>query len=93
VTLRFRWAQRRDELSARLDAFAVAGMAVAVALQRSVAGRHMSRQLVRCSTSPGANYEEVEFTQASHGLVHDPGSWGILRVKVPAGTNQVVVAP
>lgn len=62
-----------DDLSDRLEAFAVAGMAVAVALPRSMAGRHVRGQLVRCATSPGANYEEARAAESKADFVHKLG--------------------
>ena len=62
-----------DDLSERLEAFAVAGLAVAVALPRSMAGRHVSGQLVRCATSPGANYEEARAAESKADFVHKLG--------------------
>jgi four helix bundle protein len=62
-----------DDLSTRLEAFAVATMEVAIDLPRSVTGRHVSGQLIRCGTSPGANYEEARAAESKADFVHKLG--------------------
>lgn len=62
-----------DDISARLEAFAVAAMGVAGELPRNLAGRHVAGQLIRSGTSPGANYEEARAAESRADFVHKLG--------------------
>jgi four helix bundle protein len=64
---------RNDKLSERLIAFAVRIIALANALPRAAAGRHIARQLLRAGTSPGANYEEARGAESKRDFVHKLG--------------------
>jgi len=42
-------------------------------LPRNLAGRHVAAQLIRCATSPGANYEEARAAESRADFVHKLG--------------------
>ena len=50
---------KRNDLSERLLDFAAEIIKLVVKLNRSAVGRHIAGQLLRSSTSTGANYEEA----------------------------------
>ena len=51
--------KERNDLSERFLDFAAEIIKLVVQLNRSVVGRHIGGQLIRSSTSAGANYEEA----------------------------------
>lgn len=61
---------RGDDLSDRLLSFAARALKVAEALPESVSGNHIRRQLLRSSTSPGANYEEARGAESPADFIH-----------------------
>jgi four helix bundle protein len=64
-------AQRRgNDLSQRLLVFGSRCLKLCSTLSRSVVGRWVANQLVRCSTSAGANYEEACGAESRADFVH-----------------------
>jgi four helix bundle protein len=63
-------AMTPDELSERLLDFAVRVGNVVDALPETRLGRHIAGQLVRCGTSPPANYEEACGAESKNDFVH-----------------------
>ncbi|MFT7640149.1 MAG: four helix bundle protein, partial [Pirellulaceae bacterium] len=63
---------RRDpwSLEEKLIKFAVQTISVVEALPQSKASRHIAQQLVRCGTSPAANYGEAQAAESRKGFVH-----------------------
>ncbi len=59
-----------EELSERLLEFAVRVGKVVDALPKSRLGSHVAGQLVRCGTSPPANYEEGCAAESRNDFVH-----------------------
>ncbi len=59
-----------DELSNRLVDFAVLVGRVVDALPDTRLGRHIAGQLVRCGTSPAANYEEGCAAESRNDFIH-----------------------
>lgn len=60
----------RRDLSGRLLKFAAGCLKLCGMLSRSVAGRWIANQLMRCSTSAGANYEEARGAESRADFVH-----------------------
>ncbi|MBX9677230.1 MAG: four helix bundle protein [Gemmataceae bacterium] len=65
--------RKGDDIAARLLAFAVRVIKLTECLPRSVAGRHISNQLMRAATSVGANYEEARGGESRADFVHKVG--------------------
>lgn len=63
------------ELSERLINFAARIGKVVDALPDSRMGRHIGGQLVRCGTSPAANYEEACAAESRADFIHKLGIW------------------
>ncbi len=61
---------KANELEDRLIDFAVRIIKVADALPDSVAGKHVSRQLLRSGTSPAPNYAEARGAESNADFVH-----------------------
>ena len=59
-----------DELSERLLNFAARVGKVVDALPETRMGRHIAGQLVRCATSPAANYEEACAGESRADFIH-----------------------
>ena len=59
-----------SELSDRLLDFAADAIRLVDSLPRSLLGRHIAGQLVRCSTSPGPNYEEGCASESKKDFIH-----------------------
>src|SRR5436190_6952507 len=59
-----------DDLSDRLLDFAARLGKLIDALPSTQMGRHVAGQLVRCGTSPPANYEEARAGESRHDFVH-----------------------
>ena len=53
-----------DDIAGRLLRFAVGVLEVVGELPQTYAGKHVSRQLTRSSTSGGANYEEARCAES-----------------------------
>jgi len=58
-----------DELKKRTKEFAHRCVKLAVALPDSVLGRHIKRQLIRCSTSVAANYRATLLAQTKAAFI------------------------
>jgi len=59
-----------DDIANRLLDLAVACLRLAAELEANTVGKHIARQLIRCSTSGGANYEEARSAESSADFVH-----------------------
>ena len=59
-----------DDISERLVAFAVRIIRLAQALPKSLVGRHIGGQVLRCGTSAGSNYEEARGAESRADFVH-----------------------
>lgn len=60
----------RFDLDDRLIEFAVRVIRVANALPNSAAGVHIRGQIVRCATSPAANYAEAQSAESQADFIH-----------------------
>ena len=61
----------KDELLAdRLLAFAVSVIKIVNDLPQSRVGQHVSYQLLKSGTSPGANYEEARGAESTKDFIH-----------------------
>ncbi len=61
---------RGDQLSNRFLDFVVKTMRLTDSLPRTVSGRHIAGQLVRCGSSSGSNYEEACGAESRPDFVH-----------------------
>ena len=59
-----------DDIAVRLLRFAVGVLKVVGELPQTYAGKHVSRQLTRSSTSGGANYEEARCAESRADFAH-----------------------
>lgn len=59
-----------DDIANRLLDLAVACLRLATELEANAVGKHIARQLIRCSSSGGANYEEARSAESSADFVH-----------------------
>lgn len=59
-----------DDLEERLIKFAVRIIRLCEAMPKTVAGRHLSGQLVRSGTSPAFNYGEARAAESPRDFVH-----------------------
>ena len=62
-----------DNIAERLVAIAVRVIRIVDALPDSPTGKHIAGQLLRCGTSPGANYEEARGAESRRDFVHKLG--------------------
>ena len=63
--------KRKDELLAdRLLAFAVSVIKIVNDLPQNRVGQHVSYQLLKSGTSPGANYEEARGAESTKDFIH-----------------------
>jgi four helix bundle protein len=60
----------RPDLSERLLDFAANVIKLADALNRTAPGRHVANQLMRSSTSSGANYQEACGAESKADFIH-----------------------
>lgn len=60
----------RQDLSERLLEFSANVVKFTAKLNRSAAGRHIANQLMRASTSCGANYEEACAAESRADFIH-----------------------
>jgi four helix bundle protein len=58
------------DLSERLEGFAAEVIKGITKIQRNFAGRHIAGQLIRSSTSAGANYEEACGAESRQDFIH-----------------------
>jgi four helix bundle protein len=61
---------RQRDLDDRLLVFGARALRLAGALPRTAAGRHIAGQLLRCSTSIGANYQEAQAAESRGDFIH-----------------------
>lgn len=59
-----------DDIATRLLDLAVASLRLAAQIETHPVGKHVARQLIRSSTSGGANYEEARSAESSPDFVH-----------------------
>ena len=62
--------RKDEELADRLLAFAVRVIKIVSSLPQNTVGKHISHQLLKCETSPGANYEEARGAESARDFVH-----------------------
>ncbi len=62
-----------QDIAERLINFAVAVLRLTKQFPKDVAGRHVAGQLIRSSTSSGANYEEARAAESRGDFVHKVG--------------------
>jgi four helix bundle protein len=61
---------RNRDLDERLLEYAARIVKLVEALPNTIAGRRIGDQLLRCGTSPGANYEEAQGAESKNDFVH-----------------------
>ena len=61
------------DIAERLLELGVGILRLVRTLPRDVAGRHVAAQLIRCSTSGGANYEEARAAESRADFIHKLG--------------------
>lgn len=61
---------RRYDLSERLIEFAVRIIELVDKLPRTLAGRHVGGELLRCGTSPAPNHAEAQGAESRRDFVH-----------------------
>lgn len=66
-------AERAEAMEERLLDFAVRIGAVVDALPETRLGRHIAGQLIRCGTSPAANYGEADAAESKADFIHKLG--------------------
>ena len=59
-----------DNIAARLLEFAAGVLESVAEFPRTVVGNHVARQLARCGTSGGANYEEARRAESGADFAH-----------------------
>ena len=62
--------RKDEELADRLLALAVNVIKIVSDLPQSPVGKHISFQLLKCGTSPGANYEEARGAELARDFIH-----------------------
>ncbi len=62
-----------DDIANRLLDLAIASLQLATRIEHTPAGKHIARQLIRCSTSTGANYEEARSAESPADFAHKVG--------------------
>jgi len=67
------WSDGALVLVALYFALAVAVIKIVDTLPDTVAGKHVGGQLLRCGTSPGANYEEARGAESRRDFLHKLG--------------------
>jgi four helix bundle protein len=65
--------RKDEELADRLLDFAVRIIKLVKRLPNNKIGIHVSGQLLRCGTSPGANYEEARGAESKADFIHKLG--------------------
>jgi four helix bundle protein len=65
-----------DNIADRLLDLAVACLSLAAEIEGSAVGKHIARQVMRSSTSGGANYEEARSAESAADFVHKVGVAG-----------------
>ncbi|MBI5491234.1 MAG: four helix bundle protein [Deltaproteobacteria bacterium] len=59
-----------DDIAERLETLAVRALGVAKALPKTLPGRHVAGQFLRCGTSGGANSEEARGAESKADFIH-----------------------
>ena len=62
--------RKDEELADRLLAFAVNVIKIVSDLPQNPVEKHISFQLLKCGTSPGANYEEARGAESARDFIH-----------------------
>jgi len=62
-----------SQLAERFIAFGVGVLKLVNTLPNTFACRHIGGQLLRCGTSPGANYEEARGAESRNDFIHKMG--------------------
>jgi four helix bundle protein len=65
--------RRGGDIAERLLDLGARVLSLVRTLPRDIAGRHVGSQLVRCSTSGGANYEEARAAESRADFIHKLG--------------------
>ena len=65
--------RKDEELAERLLDFSVRIIRLCSALPKDNVGVHIGNQLLKCGTSPGANYEEARGAESKADLIHKLG--------------------
>lgn len=61
---------RGDDIAARLLGFATVNVHILGRIPKSVVATHVVKQLLRCSTSGGANYQEARSAESRTDFAH-----------------------
>lgn len=64
---------RGDDIASRLLDLAINCLSLASQIELTPTGKHIARQLIRCSTSAGANYEEARSAESLADFIHKIG--------------------
>ena len=59
-----------DDIAERLLTFARRVLALCRGFPEDFAGKHVARQLIRCSSSAGSNYEEARGAESAADFIH-----------------------
>jgi four helix bundle protein len=70
---RMKKRRKDEELAERLLDFSVRIINQCSALPKNSVGIHISNQLLKCGTSPGANYDEARGAESKADFVHKLG--------------------
>jgi four helix bundle protein len=65
--------RKDEELAERLLKFAARVIRLCAGLPKNNAGNHVGQQLLRCGTSPGANYEVARGAESLADFIHKLG--------------------
>ena len=65
--------RKDEELAERLLDFAVRIIKLCGELPKTTVGNHIRAQLIKCGTSPGANYEEARGAESTADFLHKLG--------------------
>ena len=65
--------RKDEELAERLLEFAVRIIKLCGELPKNYVGNHIRGQLIKCGTSPGANYEEARGAESTADFLHKLG--------------------
>lgn len=60
----------REQLQARLIDFGANACTIIRGVPRDLAGAHVAKQVVRCATSPAANYAEACSAESRNDFIH-----------------------
>jgi len=59
-----------DDIALRLLNFAAQVLRIVSNVSSTVEGRHVTKQLIRCATAPGAHYDEARGAESRPDFVH-----------------------